>query len=153
MRIFVALDIDQVIRKRIELFLDGVRGFAPDARWVRSESLHVTLKFIGNKPAEEVFVYLDRMRKIIEQSVFTVRGKDRRRKGSSGVGRGTKKQTHVTVSVGLAAASGDLTPTEVIRMADQALYKAKAKGRNCTITAKLSKAPTSVQQLKTAMSL
>ncbi len=54
MRIFVALDIDQVIRKRIELFLDGVRGFAPDARWVRSESLHVTLKFIGNKPAEEV---------------------------------------------------------------------------------------------------
>ena len=106
-----------------------------------------------NKPAEEVFVYLDRMRKIIEQSVFTVRGKDRRRKGNSGVGRGTKKQTHVTVSVGLAAASGDLTPTEVIRMADQALYKAKAKGRNCTITAKLSKAPTSVQQLKTAMSL
>jgi 2'-5' RNA ligase len=54
MRIFVALDIDEVIRKRIELFLDGVRGFAPEARWVRSESLHVTLKFIGNKPAEEV---------------------------------------------------------------------------------------------------
>jgi 2'-5' RNA ligase len=54
MRIFVALDIDEAIRKRIELFLDGVRGFAPDARWVRSESLHVTLKFIGNKPAEEV---------------------------------------------------------------------------------------------------
>jgi RNA 2',3'-cyclic 3'-phosphodiesterase len=54
MRIFVALDIDEVIRKRIQLFLDGVRGFAPDARWVRSESLHVTLKFIGNKPAVEV---------------------------------------------------------------------------------------------------
>ncbi len=54
MRIFVALDIDEVIRKRIQLFIDGVRGFAPDARWVRSESLHVTLKFIGNKPAVEV---------------------------------------------------------------------------------------------------
>ena len=25
-----------------------------DARWVRPESLHVTLKFIGNKSAEEV---------------------------------------------------------------------------------------------------
>jgi hypothetical protein len=31
-------------------------------------------------------------------------------------------------------------------MADQALYKAKAKGRNCTITAKLGKAPSVVHQ-------
>ena len=49
MRIFIALDIDEAIRKRLQLFLDGVRGFAPDARWVRPESLHVTLKFIGEK--------------------------------------------------------------------------------------------------------
>jgi RNA 2',3'-cyclic 3'-phosphodiesterase len=34
--------------------MEGVRGFAPDARWVRSESLHITLKFIGEKPAETV---------------------------------------------------------------------------------------------------
>lgn len=54
MRLFVALDIDDVIRGRIARFLDGVRGFAPDARWVRPESLHVTLKFIGEKPEEEV---------------------------------------------------------------------------------------------------
>src|ERR1700680_2535589 len=54
MRIFIALDIDEAIRARIQLFMDGVRGFAPDARWVRPESMHVTLKFIGNKTAEEV---------------------------------------------------------------------------------------------------
>ena len=54
MRIFVALDIDESIRERISRFLDGVRAFAPDARWVRPESLHVTLKFIGEKPNEEV---------------------------------------------------------------------------------------------------
>jgi len=54
MRIFVALDIDDAIRERIQRFLEGVRGFAPDARWVRSESLHVTLKFIGEKPTEAV---------------------------------------------------------------------------------------------------
>jgi diguanylate cyclase (GGDEF)-like protein len=100
-----------------------------------------------NKPSEEVFVYLDRMRRVIEQSVFTVRGNDRRKKGNSGVGRGSKKQTNVTVSIGLASTNGDkLAPTEILRMADQALYKAKAKGRNCTITAKLSKSPRSVQQ-------
>jgi 2'-5' RNA ligase len=47
MRLFVALDIDDNLRGRIARFLDGVRGFAPDARWARPESLHVTLKFIG----------------------------------------------------------------------------------------------------------
>src|SRR5580698_1280677 len=57
MRLFVAHDIDDNIRNRIATFLDGVRGFAPDARWMRPESLHVTLKFIGEKSeaqAEEI---------------------------------------------------------------------------------------------------
>ena len=54
MRIFVALDIDDAIRARLEQFLDGVRGFAPEARWVRPESMHVTLKFIGEKSCETV---------------------------------------------------------------------------------------------------
>jgi RNA 2',3'-cyclic 3'-phosphodiesterase len=54
MRLFVALDIDNGIRQRIQRFMEGVSGFAPDARWVRPESLHVTLKFIGEKPAELV---------------------------------------------------------------------------------------------------
>ena len=54
MRIFVALDIDDAIRARLEKFLDGVRGFAPEARWVRPESMHVTLKFIGEKSSEAV---------------------------------------------------------------------------------------------------
>jgi 2'-5' RNA ligase len=54
MRTFIALDIDDAIRERIQRFLDGVRPFAPDARWVRPESLHVTLKFIGEKAPEVV---------------------------------------------------------------------------------------------------
>lgn len=54
MRVFVALDIDDAIRKRLQLFLDGVHGFAPDARWVRPESMHVTLKFIGERSVEAV---------------------------------------------------------------------------------------------------
>jgi 2'-5' RNA ligase len=49
MRIFVALDIDDAIRQRIARFMEGVHNFAPDARWVRPESMHVTLKFIGEK--------------------------------------------------------------------------------------------------------
>jgi 2'-5' RNA ligase len=54
MRIFIALDIDEAIRHRIARFMDGVRGFAPDARWVRPESLHITLKFIGETAPENV---------------------------------------------------------------------------------------------------
>jgi 2'-5' RNA ligase len=54
MRIFVALDIDDTIRQRIQRFMDGVSGFAPEARWVRPESLHITLKFVGEKPLEIV---------------------------------------------------------------------------------------------------
>ncbi len=54
MRLFLALDIDNTIRERIARFRDGVRGFAPDVRWVQPESLHVTLKFIGEWPGEKL---------------------------------------------------------------------------------------------------
>lgn len=54
MRLFVALDIDESIRGPIARFLDGVREFVPDARWVKHESLHVTLKFIGEKSEDDV---------------------------------------------------------------------------------------------------
>jgi RNA 2',3'-cyclic 3'-phosphodiesterase len=54
MRLFVALDIDESIRQRIERFMEGVREFASEARWVRPESLHVTLKFIGEKPEDSL---------------------------------------------------------------------------------------------------
>src|SRR5690348_7803205 len=50
MRLFVALDITEEIRVGIGEFMDQLRGLAPDARWVSPESLHITLKFIGEKP-------------------------------------------------------------------------------------------------------
>jgi 2'-5' RNA ligase len=54
MRIFIALDITEEIRRRIERFIEGLQNFAPDVHWVRPESLHVTLKFIGEKSDETV---------------------------------------------------------------------------------------------------
>ncbi len=47
MRLFVALDIDSEIRRRIREFRDQVRPYAPDVRWVGPESFHITLQFIG----------------------------------------------------------------------------------------------------------
>jgi 2'-5' RNA ligase len=54
MRLFIALDIDDEIRERIARFVEGVSGFAPDARWAKPESLHVTLKFIGEETGSMV---------------------------------------------------------------------------------------------------
>jgi len=100
------------------------------------------------KQADDVFVFLDRMRKLIEQTTFVVRGRDRR-KNRAGKARtvGVKKETNVTVSIGLASNDGDgLSAADVLRVADRALYRAKAKGRNCTVTARRgSKVAASVQ--------
>jgi RNA 2',3'-cyclic 3'-phosphodiesterase len=54
MRVFVGIDLDDASRGRIQRFLEGVREFAPDVRWIRPESLHLTLKFIGEKPTPVV---------------------------------------------------------------------------------------------------
>lgn len=54
MRLFIALDIDDCIREKISRFVEGVRNFSPDARWVKEESLHLTLKFIGEQADEKV---------------------------------------------------------------------------------------------------
>lgn len=75
MRVFVAIDIEESIRARITTFMQGVAGFAPDARWVRPESLHVTLKFIGEKPDAEVQAIKNSLAEVKAQSMpITLRG-------------------------------------------------------------------------------
>lgn len=64
MRIFVGVDLQEAIRDKMATFLAGVSGFAPEARWVRAESLHVTLKFIGEQKPEQVEAIQQRLRTI-----------------------------------------------------------------------------------------
>ncbi len=47
MRLFIALDIDPDIRRRIAEFRDQMRSLAPDVRWVGPETFHITLQFLG----------------------------------------------------------------------------------------------------------
>jgi len=72
MRIFIGIDLDDAIRTRIATFLEGVRGFAPDVRWVSVESLHITLKFIGEQKPEQVDAIGERLRQI-ESSPIEIR--------------------------------------------------------------------------------
>jgi 2'-5' RNA ligase len=71
MRIFIGIDLDVEVRARIERFLEGVQGFAPEARWVRPESLHITLKFIGEQPAERVEAITERLQRV-ESCAFDI---------------------------------------------------------------------------------
>lgn len=54
MRLFVGLDMPDEIRRRIGAYMDAQRRYAPEARWVPVESLHVTLKFIGEFPEQRL---------------------------------------------------------------------------------------------------
>ena len=72
MRIFVALDIKEEIRKRLRHFVEEMHGFAPDARWVSPESLHVTLKFIGEK-TDVIVKQIEEVLGSIEAEPFQVR--------------------------------------------------------------------------------
>jgi 2'-5' RNA ligase len=47
LRLFVALEIPAAVRENIAALLREVRPLAPQARWVRAENMHLTLKFIG----------------------------------------------------------------------------------------------------------
>lgn len=48
-RLFVAVTIDDAIRQR----LAGLSGGVPGARWMDPDSLHLTLRFIGEVPEDQ----------------------------------------------------------------------------------------------------
>lgn len=55
MRLFVGLDIPQEIRERLTRFVEELRSFAPEVRFVNPAGFHVTLKFIGEtNKAEDI---------------------------------------------------------------------------------------------------
>jgi 2'-5' RNA ligase len=72
MRIFIGIDLDPEVRERISRFLEGVESFAPDVRWVRPESLHITLKFIGEQTPERVEAITERLRRV-DGGAFEIR--------------------------------------------------------------------------------
>jgi diguanylate cyclase (GGDEF)-like protein len=96
--------------------------------------------------AKDAFEHLESLRQIIEGSAFKVRGLERRtllRPGEADRRKPAKKKTgvvstgtlpdrlSVTVSIGVAEpGTRNRQPEQVIQAADQALYRAKQRGRN-----------------------
>lgn len=50
MRLFLALNLDPEVRRRIHAATHALRAATPDARWVDESKLHLTLKFLGEQP-------------------------------------------------------------------------------------------------------
>jgi RNA 2',3'-cyclic 3'-phosphodiesterase len=52
LRLFVALNVPDEVRRAAQEIVDRLRPAAPKARWVRVEGIHITLKFIGHVKPE-----------------------------------------------------------------------------------------------------
>ena len=84
----------------------------------------------------EALIHLEALRASIESYRMAVRGADRPKKAEEGItqrrrARGNGTTLSVTVSIGAAEPSTRVrSPSQVIKAADEALYRAKQEGRN-----------------------
>ena len=119
---------DQVLRM-VATRLDEVGGGARAFRYGGEE---FTLVFRG-RTLEEVRPLLEEARAAVESSTFALRSPDRPKKKPRRIipPRRPVQTLKVTVSIGAAERARRSDPAdEVIRSADQALYRAKKAGRN-----------------------
>lgn len=90
-----------------------------------------------SKTAEQAKPYLEKLRIAIENYKIKIRN-DSERPADTKAAKAKRKNGHakevsVTISMGIAERTSELpTPEDVIKAADQALYKAKGAGRNQT---------------------
>ena len=121
-------DIGDEILKKLAVHLSQVEGGGKAYRYGGEE---FTLIFPG-KDAKTAAIYLDALRVKIDTSPFTIRHKKRpSKKPDNPAIVKNIKQLNVTVSIGVASNQADhLTPQDVTKLADNALYKAKKNGRN-----------------------
>lgn len=79
---------------------------------------------------------LERIRRAVEKRPFIIRSDNRPDKKPEKAAGHTlgKGKINITVSIGVAQKSDQLkTASDVVKKADEALYKAKEKGRNCVV--------------------
>lgn len=121
---------DQVLRM-IAVHLSRVGG---GARVYRYGGEEFTVVFAGRSSRDAV-PHLERLRLEVASYVLQLRAEDRPAKSDDGArARGRERRATtlgVTISIGVAERDGRNTaPAHVLRAADQALYRAKERGRN-----------------------
>jgi diguanylate cyclase (GGDEF)-like protein len=119
---------DQLLRKLAGTLAAAVHG----GRVFRYGGEEFTVIFPGLS-ADQAGPHLENLRAAVAAMPFVVRGPERRRKRRWRFRRGSggRGQVRVTVSIGVAdSAAAGPTSTDVVRAADEALYRAKHAGRN-----------------------
>jgi diguanylate cyclase (GGDEF)-like protein len=130
-------DIGDEVLKMVAMKIGGVTGGGNPFRYGGEE---FTVIFPG-KSLEEVEFHLNTLRDSIEQYTMVVRDAKRSKKDDKPAKKDrvarskndpSNKKLSVTISIGYASRSDDYTtPEQVIKAADEALYRAKGNGRNC----------------------
>lgn len=122
-------DIGDEVLKMLATHLQNIEGSGRAFRYGGEE---FTIIFPG-KDASDAAVYLDALRNKIAAKPFIIRNKKRPKTKSEQKPKKNDKtqKLNVTVSIGIAEKQAKQSSTEeVMKLADNALYKAKKKGRN-----------------------
>ncbi|WP_252026824.1 GGDEF domain-containing protein [Vibrio sp. SCSIO 43136] len=124
---------DHVLR----LVAKKMRATRGNAKVYRYGGEEFTVLFKG-KDSEDTLEFLEELRESIAEYDMVVRNKSQRPKddkvGSANRSSGSRDKTvKVTISIGVADTSHSRSPYKVLKVADEALYKAKKKGRNCVV--------------------
>lgn len=118
---------DQVLR----MVASRMKRVGGGGRPFRYGGEEFTVLFPG-RSAGQVVEVLDELRENIARNAMVLRAPDRPKKKPKAPppSKGPRKTVSVTISIGVASPRAGQNPDQVLKVADQALYKAKKKGRN-----------------------
>lgn len=119
-------DVLKLVAKELSHVKNGGRAY-------RYGGEEFTILFSGKKK-EDCVMALEELREQIFRRGFVIRDKNRPEKAPKEMQQSNAvKKERLSVSIGMAMSAKGKTPQEVIKLADDALYKAKESGRNCLI--------------------
>jgi len=119
-------DVLKLVAKELSYVKNGGKAY-------RYGGEEFTILFNGKKK-EECIMALEEIRENIFRRGFVIRDKNRPEKTPKEIQKATSvKKERLSVSIGVAISAKGKTPQEIIKRADDALYKAKESGRNCLI--------------------
>lgn len=124
-------DVGDQVLKMVASHLANVNGGGTAYRYGGEE---FTIIF-PRRNVKQCIPHLSAVRQNVENYVMQIRGEERPRSSKKGQRRRGRsipsKRVSVTISIGVAESDDRLaTPRQVMEAADQALYRAKSKGRN-----------------------